>query len=234
MLCSWTCAQGAEREKGTVKGSVHASRGFLEFHADPASPMHKPELTSGKKLVLFCGSGAFCTRGQDAEGHGHRERGARRRRLRRLAEGRRSDRKLIVAFYSDRVLPHLLNLAMRHRELVPYRRRVASSAQGRVLEIGIGSGLNLPFYPASVDEVIGLDPSARLLGMATRQAETGTVPFTILQAGGDQIPLDSAASTRWSARGRCARSQTSLWHWRGPACAEARWSLPLRGTRPGS
>jgi ubiquinone/menaquinone biosynthesis C-methylase UbiE len=98
-----------------------------------------------------------------------------------------------VAFYSDRVLPHLLNLAMRHRELVPYRRRVASSAQGRVLEIGIGSGLNLPFYPASVDEVIGLDPSARLLGMATRQAETGTVPFTILQAGGDQIPLDSAS-----------------------------------------
>jgi rhodanese-related sulfurtransferase len=49
--------EGAEREKGTIKGSVHASRGFLEFHADPASPMHKPELASGKKLVLFCGSG---------------------------------------------------------------------------------------------------------------------------------------------------------------------------------
>ncbi len=49
--------EGSEREKGTVKGSVHASRSFLEFHADPASPMHKPELASGKKLVLFCGSG---------------------------------------------------------------------------------------------------------------------------------------------------------------------------------
>jgi rhodanese-related sulfurtransferase len=49
--------EGSEREKGTVKGSIHASRGFLEFHADPASPMHKPELASGKKLVLFCGSG---------------------------------------------------------------------------------------------------------------------------------------------------------------------------------
>ena len=49
--------EGAEREKGTIKGSVHASRSFLEFHADPASPMHKPELASGKKLVLFCGSG---------------------------------------------------------------------------------------------------------------------------------------------------------------------------------
>lgn len=50
--------EGSERDKsGTVKGSVHAARGFLEFHADPASPMHKPELGSGKKLVLFCGSG---------------------------------------------------------------------------------------------------------------------------------------------------------------------------------
>ena len=49
--------EGSERQKGTVKGSVHASRSFLEFHADPNSPMHKPELASGKKLVLFCGSG---------------------------------------------------------------------------------------------------------------------------------------------------------------------------------
>ena len=49
--------EGSEREKGTVRGSVHAARSFLEFHADPASPMHKPELASGKKLVLFCGSG---------------------------------------------------------------------------------------------------------------------------------------------------------------------------------
>jgi rhodanese-related sulfurtransferase len=49
--------EGAEREKGTVRGSVHASRSFLEFHADPASTMHKPELAGGKKLVLFCGSG---------------------------------------------------------------------------------------------------------------------------------------------------------------------------------
>ncbi len=49
--------EGSEREKGTVKGSIHASRSFLEFHADPNSPMHKPEFASGKKLVLFCGSG---------------------------------------------------------------------------------------------------------------------------------------------------------------------------------
>lgn len=48
-----------ERQKtGGVKGSVHAARGFLELYADPESPMHIPALSSGKKLVLYCGSGA--------------------------------------------------------------------------------------------------------------------------------------------------------------------------------
>ena len=46
-----------EREKGTVKGSIHAPRGSLEFYADPDSSLHKKELASGKKLVLFCAAG---------------------------------------------------------------------------------------------------------------------------------------------------------------------------------
>ena len=47
-----------ERQKtGGVKGSVHAPRGLLEFHADPDSPMHVAALSSGKKLVLYCAAG---------------------------------------------------------------------------------------------------------------------------------------------------------------------------------
>ena len=45
------------KRTGAVKGSVHAPRGLLEFHADPSSPSHKKELSSGKKLVLYCASG---------------------------------------------------------------------------------------------------------------------------------------------------------------------------------
>jgi rhodanese-related sulfurtransferase len=47
-----------ERQKtGGIKGSVHAPRGFLEFHADPESPSHIPALSSGKRLVLYCAAG---------------------------------------------------------------------------------------------------------------------------------------------------------------------------------
>jgi rhodanese-related sulfurtransferase len=51
--------EGEELQKtGTVRGAVHVPRGFLEFQADPTSPTHKAELGSGKRLVLYCGSGS--------------------------------------------------------------------------------------------------------------------------------------------------------------------------------
>ena len=43
--------------QGRIPGAVHAPRGLLEFYADPSSPAHKPELASGKRLILYCGSG---------------------------------------------------------------------------------------------------------------------------------------------------------------------------------
>jgi ubiquinone/menaquinone biosynthesis C-methylase UbiE len=94
-----------------------------------------------------------------------------------------------MAFYKDVVLPRLCHLAMRNRQLVPYRRRVVGSAQDRVLEIGAGSGLNLPFYGAPVREVLALEPSPRLIAMAQRSAGA-TVPVTFIEGSAEAIPLD--------------------------------------------
>ncbi len=47
----------AEHGAGTIPGAVHAPRGLLEFIADPQSPMHKPELAPGRRLIVFCASG---------------------------------------------------------------------------------------------------------------------------------------------------------------------------------
>ena len=95
-----------------------------------------------------------------------------------------------MSFYQRRILPHLINLAMRNRDLLPYRRRLISAAEGRTLEIGIGSGLNLPFYPREVREIIGLDPSPELLAMTRQAADQISSPVTLLDASAEAIPLD--------------------------------------------
>lgn len=92
-----------------------------------------------------------------------------------------------MGFYHDRVLPLLIHLAMRQDRLAAYRRRVVPAAEGRVLEVGVGSGLNLPFYGGGVARVIGLDPSARLLGWAR---ESGAAPpVDLVEGSAERIPL---------------------------------------------
>jgi rhodanese-related sulfurtransferase len=49
--------ESQENQAGAIPGSVHAPRGFLEFIADPEGPMHKPELASGKQLIIYCATG---------------------------------------------------------------------------------------------------------------------------------------------------------------------------------
>jgi SAM-dependent methyltransferase len=75
-----------------------------------------------------------------------------------------------MGLYTRYVLPRLTHLAMDRKLLLPYRQRVIGGAAGRVLEIGVGSGLNLPLYGDAVEEVIGIDVSPELLAMAERAA----------------------------------------------------------------
>ena len=106
-----------------------------------------------------------------------------------------------MSFYRRHVVPRLVHLAMRQKPLLPFRRRVIGAAQGRVLEIGIGSGLNLPLYGPAVRSVIGLEPSPELLRMARRRCGI-SVPVEFLDASAEAIPLDDksvdAVVTTWT------------------------------------
>lgn len=100
-----------------------------------------------------------------------------------------SRREKGLNFYEHWILPPLLDWVMRQPQLEKYRREVVGSARGRVLEIGVGSGLNLPFYSKQVEIVIGIDPSPRLLAMTRQRAAASEVEAKLIQATAAAIPL---------------------------------------------
>ncbi|RNJ47986.1 class I SAM-dependent methyltransferase [Methylocystis hirsuta] len=78
---------------------------------------------------------------------------------------------------------------MRQGQLEKYRRDAVAAAAGRVLEIGVGSGLNLSFYGEQVEIVIGIDPSFPLLAKARRHADAANIQVRLIQASATAIPL---------------------------------------------
>jgi len=99
----------------------------------------------------------------------------------------------VAAFYEQRILPLLVDRAMRQRPLEPFRREVVPPARGRVLEVGVGSGLNLPLYGHAVEALVGLDPSPRLLSMARQRDARDGARLRVLQASATEIPLGNAS-----------------------------------------
>ena len=92
--------------------------------------------------------------------------------------------------YGRYLLPRLTHVAMRAPLLHGFRRRAASRARGVVLELGFGSGLNLPHYdPAGVQRLIALEPDPGLLRIARPRIAAAPFPVQVLLAGAEAIPL---------------------------------------------
>ncbi len=97
-----------------------------------------------------------------------------------------------MGFYDRYILPKLINWSCSSKPVRKQRQKVVPLATGRVLEIGIGSGLNLPFYDADkVERVIGLDPAEPMLAQARRLSQS--LPFEVeyLALQGEDIPLEA-------------------------------------------
>ena len=97
--------------------------------------------------------------------------------------------------YEKYLLPRLVNFACGLKPMMKQREKVVPLAEGRVLEIGIGSGLNLPFYaPGKVKHLWGLDPSKETWALAHDKRSGLDFEVEFIEASAEDIPLDAASA----------------------------------------
>jgi ubiquinone/menaquinone biosynthesis C-methylase UbiE len=94
-----------------------------------------------------------------------------------------------MSHLGDRIRSALIDRSMRNARFDPYRSRIASAAEGRVLEVGIGSGLNLPLYGVKVRHVTGLDPSPGLLARAARRGVRRDLGLDLVEGSAERLPF---------------------------------------------
>lgn len=98
-----------------------------------------------------------------------------------------------MGLYRERVLPHLVDAACGSPELARWRARVTEGLTGTVVEIGFGSGLNVPVYPATVTEVLAVEPAHHARRLAQPRIDASPVPVTHVGLDGQALPLDDAS-----------------------------------------
>ena len=93
-------------------------------------------------------------------------------------------------FYERHILPHVINCACGTKPVRRQRQKVVPRARGVVLEIGIGTGLNLPFYNGeAVERLVGLDPSEASWALAAERGRDLPFPVEFIGLPGEEIPL---------------------------------------------
>jgi ubiquinone/menaquinone biosynthesis C-methylase UbiE len=102
--------------------------------------------------------------------------------------------------YDKHVLPRVINVACNLKESVPQRRRVCAGLRGEVVEIGFGSGLNVPFYPSAVTQVAAVEPVDVAWKLARKRLGSTVIPVERAGLNGESLPFpddrfDSALST---------------------------------------
>jgi ubiquinone/menaquinone biosynthesis C-methylase UbiE len=105
-----------------------------------------------------------------------------------------------MGLYGDHVLPRIINFACGLKSQDPLRERVCDRLEGEVVEIGFGSGLNVPFYPAAVERVAAVEPADTGWKLAEKRVRASQVPVERSGLDGQSLPFaddsfDSALST---------------------------------------
>jgi ubiquinone/menaquinone biosynthesis C-methylase UbiE len=107
-----------------------------------------------------------------------------------------------MGFYDRRVLPRMLNTACSAKALQPLRRRVCEGLEGEVVEIGFGSGLNVPFYPAAVTRVAAVEPADLAWKLADKWLTATSITVERSGLDGESLPFEDntydAALSSWT------------------------------------
>jgi predicted RNA methylase len=98
-----------------------------------------------------------------------------------------------VSWYAERVLPHVVNLVCSTRGVSRWRRVAVEGLHGTVVEIGFGSGLNVPFYPSAVARVYAVEPRDAAWRLAQRAIGASPIAITRVGLDGQQLPLADAS-----------------------------------------
>jgi SAM-dependent methyltransferase len=98
-----------------------------------------------------------------------------------------------VGVYADHVLPRIIDKACAVKRMEPLRRRACEGLYGDVVEIGFGSGLNIPFYPDAVSDVSAVEPAALCWRLAGKRVEASPIPVHQAGLDGQSLPFEDAS-----------------------------------------
>jgi ubiquinone/menaquinone biosynthesis C-methylase UbiE len=98
-----------------------------------------------------------------------------------------------MGWYVDRVVPRIVDLALRGAEFDAIRARVCAGLEGEVLEVGFGSGLNVPHYPPEVRRVRAVDPATAARRLAAKRVAASPVPLEYVGLDGEQLPVEDGS-----------------------------------------
>ncbi|OTG80662.1 class I SAM-dependent methyltransferase [Acinetobacter sp. ANC 4648] len=99
---------------------------------------------------------------------------------------------MIYKFYQQHIFPHLLNQIMQTPSLMQSRHQLLSNLQGEVLEIGFGTGLNLPFYQ-NIDKLYALEPNSDVYQLAHQSVQKAPFQVQHIQASAEKLPFADAS-----------------------------------------
>ncbi|MBE9066280.1 class I SAM-dependent methyltransferase [Leptolyngbya cf. ectocarpi LEGE 11479] len=94
-----------------------------------------------------------------------------------------------MGIYSRLIFPRLLDLSMSGQELSGYRQSLLKSVEGEVLEIGFGTGLNVPYYGDRVTSLTAIDPNEGMAAIANPRIQTSTVKINLQTAKAEALPM---------------------------------------------